>query len=73
MISQVAGVALRKPGKRFTAMDFPPGFGAMNFPLPRATKEAFASPHPIFSQLPFSKGGKSGRNPPPDAEKLSSL
>ena len=34
--SQVAGVAPRKPGKCFTAMHFPPGFGAMNFFLPRA-------------------------------------
>jgi hypothetical protein len=41
-------------------MPLPPGFDAMNLPLPRATKEALASLRSIFSQLPFSKGGKSG-------------
>jgi hypothetical protein len=40
--SQIAGVAPRISGKRFTAMPLPPGFDAVNLPLPRATKEAFA-------------------------------
>ncbi|KPK89036.1 MAG: hypothetical protein AMJ94_13315 [Deltaproteobacteria bacterium SM23_61] len=41
---QVAHVALRKSGHCFTAMCLPPGFDSRKFPLPRATKEAFASP-----------------------------
>jgi hypothetical protein len=39
------------------ALHLPPGFDAVNLSLPRATKEAFAYPHSIFSQLPFYKGG----------------
>jgi hypothetical protein len=53
-------------------MHLPPGFGGVNLSLPRATIKAFASLHSIFSQLPFSKGGKNGifhRIP----KKLSSL
>ena len=57
---QVADVALRKPGQCFTAMYLPPGFDGRKFPLPRTTKEAFASLHSIFSQLPFTKGGQGG-------------
>jgi hypothetical protein len=38
-------------------MHLPPGFGAVNLPLPRATKEAFTCLDLIFSQLPFTKGG----------------
>jgi hypothetical protein len=41
-------------------MNLPPGFGAVNLPLPRATKEAFACLDLIFSQLPFMKGGLGG-------------
>jgi hypothetical protein len=41
-------------------MHFPPGFGSMNVPLPRATKEAFGSLHSIFPQLFFIKGGQGG-------------
>jgi hypothetical protein len=58
--SAVASVAPRRSGKCFTAMHRPPGFDAVNLPLPRATKEAFASLRSIFPQLPFSKGGKIG-------------
>jgi hypothetical protein len=54
--SQVAGAALRKSGEFFPAMHLPPGFGAVNFPLPRATKEAFSCLHSIFSQLPSRQG-----------------
>jgi hypothetical protein len=53
-LPQVDDVALRKPGQRFTAMYLPPGFDARKFPLPRATKEAFASLRLFFSQLPFA-------------------
>jgi hypothetical protein len=45
----------------------------VNLPLPRATRDAFAYLHPIFSQRPFSKGGKSARNSPSNSPKLSSL
>jgi hypothetical protein len=38
-------------------MHLPPGFGGVNLPLPRATRESFASLYSIFSQLPFFKGG----------------
>jgi hypothetical protein len=58
--SQVAGVALRKSGKCFSAIHRPPGFAGMNLTLPRATREAFGGLDLIFSQLPFSKGGKIG-------------
>jgi hypothetical protein len=43
--SQVPGVARRKPGKFFMGIYLPPGFGGMNLPLPRATREAFPSAH----------------------------
>jgi hypothetical protein len=39
-------------------MHLPPGFDARKSPLPRATKEAFASLRSIFSQLPFKKGAQ---------------
>jgi hypothetical protein len=55
---QVADVALRKPWECFTAMYLPPGFDGRKFPLPRTTKEAFASLRSISSQLPFRKGGR---------------
>jgi hypothetical protein len=35
-------------------------FGGMNWPLPRATKKAFASHDSISSPLPFMKGGWGG-------------
>jgi hypothetical protein len=54
---QVADVALRKPGQRFTGLYLPPGFDGRKFPLSRATKEAFAPLRSIFSQVPF-KGGE---------------
>jgi hypothetical protein len=38
----------------------PPGFGGGNLPLPRATREAFAPLHSIFSQHPFIKGEVGG-------------
>jgi hypothetical protein len=41
-------------------MYLPPGFDGRKFPLPRATKEAFASLCSIFSQLPFAKGRLGG-------------
>jgi hypothetical protein len=49
---QVADVSLRKPGQCFRAKVLPPGFDGRKFPLPRTTKEAFASLRPISSQLP---------------------
>ena len=41
--SQVAGVVRRREGECFTVIHLPPGFGGMNLPLPRATREAFAT------------------------------
>jgi hypothetical protein len=52
---QVAHIALRKPAQCFKALYLPPGFDGRKFPLPRATKEAFASLRSIFSHLPFKK------------------
>jgi hypothetical protein len=49
---QVADVALRKPGKCFRAMYLPPGFDGRKFPLPQATKEAFAPPVQFFHSFP---------------------
>jgi hypothetical protein len=54
---QVAGVALRESRKFLPGVHLPPGFGAVNLSLPRATKEAFACLHSVFSQLPFDKRG----------------
>jgi hypothetical protein len=53
-VSASADVALRKTGQCFTALYLPPGFDGRKFPLPRATKEAFA-PGSFFSQLPPSR------------------
>jgi hypothetical protein len=39
-------------------MYLPPGFDGREFPLPRATIEAFASLRSIFSQLLLEKGGR---------------
>jgi hypothetical protein len=72
--SQVADVAPRKSGNCVTAGHLPPGFGGVNLPLPRATKEFFASLS-LFKRgrkwkgsftgcrkalLPLKKGGREG-------------
>ena len=57
---QNASVARRKLGKCFADIYFPPGFGGVNFPLPRATRKAFPSLYLNFHSFPFIKGGEGG-------------
>jgi hypothetical protein len=55
---QIASVAQRKSGKCFADIYLPPGFGAVNFPLPRATREAFRSIHLNFFTASLFQRGK---------------
>ncbi len=58
-IPQGASVARRKSGKCFSVNHLPPGFGGVNLPLPRATREAFPSLKlKFFTASPFPKEEK---------------